>query len=57
MIKAGLNALNNNENAVQIKRDIDATVSEVVKNLKKEISEDISGEKTIRTNCNNFLKQ
>jgi chaperonin GroEL len=26
MIKAGLTALNNNENAVQIKRDIDATV-------------------------------
>ena len=47
MIKAGLNALNNNENAVQIKRDIDATVSEVVKNLKKEISEDISGEKQL----------
>ena len=47
MIKAGLNALNNNENAVQIKRDIDATVSEVVKNLKKQISEDISGEKQL----------
>ena len=31
----------------QIKRDIDATVSEVVKNLKKQISEDISGEKQL----------
>jgi chaperonin GroEL len=44
MIKAGLTALNNNENAVQIKRDIDSTVSEVVSNLKNNISEDISGE-------------
>ena len=47
MIKAGLNALNNNENAVQIKRDIDATVSEVVKTIRQNISEDISGEKQL----------
>jgi len=47
MIKAGLNALNNNENAVQIKRDIDATVSEVVNNLRNNISEDISGEEQL----------
>ncbi len=47
MIKAGLTALNNNENAVQIKRDIDSTVKEVVNNLKKNISEDISGEKQL----------
>ena len=47
MIKAGLNALNNNENAVQIKRDIDATVKEVVNNLKNNISEDISGEEQL----------
>ena len=47
MIKAGLNALNNNENAVQIKRDIDATVSKVVKTIRKEISQDISGEKQL----------
>tara|TARA_R110002050_G_scaffold192520_2_gene327460 strand:- start:134 stop:1753 length:1620 start_codon:yes stop_codon:yes gene_type:complete len=46
MIKAGLNALNNNENAVQIKRDIDSTVEKVVLNLKK-ISEDISGEEQL----------
>ena len=47
MIKAGLNALNNNENAVQIKRDIDATVSKVVNNLRNNISEDISGEEQL----------
>ena len=34
MVKAGLNALNNSENAVQIKRDIDATVKLVIANLK-----------------------
>ena len=42
MIKAGLSALNNDENAVQIKRDIDKAVIEVVSNLKKNVSEDIS---------------
>jgi len=47
MIKAGLSALNNNENAVQIKRDIDTTVSEVVNNLRNNISEDISGEEQL----------
>ena len=47
MIKAGLNALNNNENAVQIKRDIDTTVKEVVNNLKNNIAEDISGEEQL----------
>ena len=47
MIKAGLSALNNNENAVQIKRDIDATVSEVVNNLRNNISDDISGEEQL----------
>ena len=44
MIKAGLTALNNNENAVQIKRDIDTTIKKVVNNLRKNISEDISKE-------------
>ncbi len=48
MIKAGLSALNNNENAVQIKRDIDSTVAEVVGNLKNQISEDISDEEQIQ---------
>ena len=47
MIKAGLTALNNNENAVQIKRDIDTTVKEVISNLKNNISEDISGEEQL----------
>jgi len=47
MIKAGLNALNNNENAVQIKRDIDATVKKVVNTLRSNISEDISGEEQL----------
>jgi chaperonin GroEL len=47
MIKAGLSALNNGENAVQIKRDIDNTVKEVVTNLKNNISEDISGEEQV----------
>tara|TARA_R110002073_G_scaffold118618_1_gene257766 strand:- start:22 stop:1638 length:1617 start_codon:yes stop_codon:yes gene_type:complete len=46
MVKAGLNALNNNENAVQIKRDIDTTVKTVVNNLKN-VSEDISGEEQL----------
>ena len=44
MIKAGLNALNNDENAVQIKRDIDEAVKIVVENLKNNIAEDISSE-------------
>tara|TARA_B100001778_G_scaffold267795_1_gene229102 strand:+ start:786 stop:2405 length:1620 start_codon:yes stop_codon:yes gene_type:complete len=47
MIKAGLNALNNNENAVEIKRDIDKTVKSVVHNLRTNLSEDISGEKQL----------
>ena len=41
MVKAGLNALNNDENAVQIKRDIDSTVAKIVDNLRNNISEDI----------------
>ena len=47
MVKAGLNALNNDENAVQIKRDIDVAVKQVVTNLKLQISEDISGEEQL----------
>ena len=47
MVKAGLNALNNNENAVQIKRDIDSTVTKIVDNLRNKISEDISGEEQL----------
>ena len=47
MIKGGLNALNNAENAVQIKRDIDKTVEIVVQNLRTKISEDISCEEQL----------
>jgi chaperonin GroEL len=47
MIKQGLTALNNNENAVQIKRDIDETVNEVINNLRSNISEDLSGEEQL----------
>jgi len=47
MVKAGLNALNNNESAVQIKRDIDSTVRQIVDNLRSKISEDISGEEQL----------
>ncbi len=44
MVVNGLDALELNENAVQIKRDIDKTVAKVVSNLQKNISEDISEE-------------
>jgi len=47
MVKAGLNALNNDENAVQIKRDIDIAVKLVIENLKNNISEDISNEEQL----------
>ena len=47
MVKAGLNALNNDENAVQIKRDIDSAVLEVVKNLRSTVSEEISSEEQL----------
>ena len=47
MVKAGLNALNNDENAVQIKRDIDTAVLEVVKNLRSIVSEEISSEEQL----------
>ena len=43
IIKEGLSALNNGENASKIKRDIDKATKTIVSKL-KEISEDISGE-------------
>jgi len=46
MVKSGLSALDNGQNAVQIKRQIDSATKEVVKNLQK-ISEDISGEEQL----------
>ena len=47
IIKNGLTALDNKENAVQIKRDIDKAVKQVVSQL-KEISEDISEENQLQ---------
>ena len=44
MIKAGLNSLNNGENAVQIKRGIDESIRVVIDSLQNKISEDITGE-------------
>ena len=44
MIKGGLSHLNNGANAVEIKREIDKSVEEVIKSLKDNISEDISSE-------------
>ena len=47
MISQGLASLDNGENAVQIKRDIDKAVKEVVQNLRGPISEDISGDEQL----------
>ena len=44
MIKGGLSHLNNGANAVEIKREIDRSVEDVIKVLKDKISEDISSE-------------
>jgi chaperonin GroEL len=44
IIKAGLNSLDNGENAVKIKREIDDAVKIVINNLRNNISEDISDE-------------
>jgi chaperonin GroEL len=48
MINAGLAGLNNGENAVEIKRDIDKAVKEVINYLRKDISEDISSEEQLQ---------
>ncbi len=47
MVKEGLQAVANGENAVKIKRKIDESVQKVVANLKTQISEDISGEEQL----------
>ena len=47
MVKAGLQALNNGENAVEIKREIDRAVDVIVRNLRENISEDISSEEQL----------
>jgi len=44
LVKAGLKHLNNGENAVEIKRDIDTAVSEVITFLRENISQEISNE-------------
>ena len=48
MVKAGLVHLNNGVNAVSIKRDIDAAVKDVVAELRKNISQDISSEDQLK---------
>ena len=48
MVKNGLVHLNNGVNAVKIKRDIDTAVKEVVKELRKNISQDISSEDQLK---------
>jgi len=44
LVKAGLKHLNNGENAVEIKRDIDLAVNEVITFLRENISQEISNE-------------
>ncbi len=47
MINQGLAALDNGENAVQIKRDIDTAVKQIIETLRGNISEDISGDQQL----------
>ena len=47
LVKAGLKHLNNGENAVEIKRGIDAAVKEVIEFIRKNISQDISNEEQL----------
>ena len=47
MINQGLAALDNGENAVQIKRDIDKAVKQIVETLRGPISEEISGDEQL----------
>jgi len=48
MVKQGLKYLNHGENAVEIKRNIDKAVKEVVEHLRLEIKEDISNEDQLK---------
>ena len=48
MVKEGLTALNNGENAVEIKRNIDKAISSVVGTLRSKSSEEISSEKQLK---------
>ena len=45
-VKAGLNHLNNDANAVEIKRGIDTAVKQVIEALRHNIKEDISNQRT-----------
>jgi len=47
LIKEGLKHLNNGENAVQIKREIEAAVKEVINIIEENISKDISSEEQL----------
>jgi chaperonin GroEL len=47
MVKAGLNHLNNDANAVEIKRGIDAAVKQVTEELRRNIKEEISNEEQL----------
>ena len=47
MIKEGLQHLDNNENAVEIKRSIDTAVKQVIENIRENLSEDISQEEQL----------
>ena len=47
LVKAGLKHLNNGENAVEIKRGIDAAVKEVIGFIRNNISQDISNEEQL----------
>lgn len=48
LIKEGLQYLNNGENAVEIKRDIDSAVKEVIDTIKSNISQEISSEEQLK---------
>jgi len=48
MVKNGLTHLNNGVNAVKIKREIDSAVKEVVNELRRNISQDISSEDQLK---------
>ena len=47
MVKVGLNHLNNDANAVEIKRGIDAAVKQVTEELRRNIKEEISSEEQL----------
>ena len=48
LINEGLSYLNNGENAVEIKRDIDLAVKEVIDSIKSDISKEISSEDQLK---------